>query len=80
MSSYAQLQFNQAGAWRGVLVFRAVMVPAEFLKAAEDLVRLSGGDARMRIVACEQDKSNGTYVATRTVLMSWERKQGWVNA
>ena len=79
MSSYAQLQFNQSGAWRGVLVFRAIKLPAEFLKAAEDLVRLSGGDARIRVVACEQDTSNGTYVATRTVLMTWDRKKGWVN-
>lgn len=79
MSAYAQLQFNQAGAWRGVLVFRAVKVPPEFLRCAEDLIRLSGSDARMRIVACEQDTSNGSYVATRTVLMTWERKHGWVN-
>lgn len=79
MSHHAQLQFNQAGAWRGALVFDAAEMPDEFLRAAEDLVRLSGGESTMRIVTCEQS-GNGTYKPTRTVFMTWSRKGGWVKA
>lgn len=76
MNRPAQLQINQSGAWRSVLNFDAGEVPDEFLQAAEDLVRLSGGNATMRIVQCETGP-NGGPVATRTVLMDWSRKNGW---
>lgn len=73
-----QLQINQSGSWRSVLNFDA-KVPDEFMQAAEDLVRLSGADATMRIVICETGP-NGGPVATRTQLMTWSRAKGWVKA
>lgn len=79
MNRPAQLQINQSGAWRAVLVFDAGHVPDEFFQAAEDLVRLSGADPTMRIVICEQSGS-GAHTATRTVLMHWSRKTGWARA
>lgn len=79
MNRPAQLQINQSGAWRGVLVFDAGHVPDEFFQAAEDLVRLSGADPTMRIVHCQQSGS-GAYTATQHVLMTWSRKTGWAKA
>lgn len=77
MSRPVQLQINQSGAWRAVLSFDATDLPPEFLTAADDLVRLSGSDAKMRIVVCEPG-SSGPAVATHNVLMSWTRQKGWV--
>lgn len=79
MNRTAQLQINQSGAWRAVLVFDAGHVPDEFFQAAEDLVRLSGADPTMRIVICQQS-GGGAYTATQTVLMTWSRKTGWVKS
>ncbi len=79
MSTTAQLQINQSGAWRAVLNFDPWQVKPQFFGTAQDLVFESGSDATMRIVLCEQG-SNGTFVATRTVLQTWTRKEGWVIA
>lgn len=79
MNRPAQLQINQSGSWRSALNFDAGHVPDEFMQAAEDLVRLSGADATMRLVMCEAG-ANGAPVATRNVLMTWTRKQGWAKA
>jgi len=79
MNRPSQLQINQSGAWRSALNFDASNVPDEFLQAAEDLVRLSGADATLRVVMCKTG-DNGGYVATREVLMTWTRKQGWAKA
>lgn len=79
MAAHAQLQFNQAGAWRGALTFDAAAMPVEFLKSAEDLVRLSGTDPTMRIVMCQRSE-NGTYKPTSSVFMTWTRKHGWAKA
>lgn len=79
MKRPTQLQINQSGSWRAVLNFDLSGVPTEFLQAAEDLVRLSGADATMRLVICETGP-NGGPVATRTVLMTWSRSKGWANA
>ncbi|MGS5089031.1 hypothetical protein ACVC7V_21310 [Hydrogenophaga sp. A37] len=79
MNRAAQLQFNGAGAWRGALNFDAGNVPNEFWEAADHLARLSGSNVTMRAVACEPGPS-GSPVATRTQLMHWTRKTGWVKS
>lgn len=79
MNRPSQLQINQSGSWRSALNFDAGHVPEEFLQAAEDLVRLSGADASLRVVMCKTGE-NGAPVATRDVLMTWTRKQGWAKA
>lgn len=79
MSATAQLQINQSGAWRSVLSYDPADVPVEFMKAAEDLVRLSGMNASLRVVACTAG-SNGAPVATRDVWMTWSRQKGWVKS
>lgn len=75
----AQLQFNQAGGWRGSLSFDAGDVPDEFLQAADTMARLSGSKVGMRIVMCVPNGSGGT-MATNNVLMHWTREEGWVKA
>lgn len=79
MQRPCQLQINQSGAWRSALNFDASHVPDEFMQAAEDLVRLSGADATLRVVMCKTS-DNGAPVATREVLMTWTRKQGWAKS
>jgi hypothetical protein len=79
MNRPSQLQINQSGSWRSALNFDAGHVPEEFLQAAEDLVRLSGADASLRVVMCKTGE-NGAPVATRDVLMTWTRKHGWAKA
>lgn len=78
MNRPAQLQINQSGAWRSALNFDASEVPDEFFQAADQLVRLAGSSATMRIVRSEPS-SSGPHVATRDVLMTWSREKGWVN-
>lgn len=79
MSRPAQLQINQTGAWRCAMDFDAGEVPGEFLQAADSMARLSGTDARMRLVICCPGE-NGRPLPTRDVLMTWSRQEGWVKA
>lgn len=79
MNRPAQLQFNQAGGWRGAVSFDAGEVPHEFLQAADTMARLSGTHISMRIVICIPNGSGGT-MPSRHVLMNWSREKGWVNA
>lgn len=69
-----QLQFNQAGAWRGAVTFDMKDVPGELLMAADTLARLSGSAARL--VACAKGE-NGREVPTRVVVAVWSREKGW---
>lgn len=69
-----QLQFNQAGAWRGAVTFDMKDVPGELLMAADTLARLSGSS--VRLVACTQI-GTGQHVPTRAVVGTWSREKGW---
>lgn len=74
MSTHVQLQFNQAGAWRGAVTFDLQGAPAELLIAADTLARLTGSTAR--IVACAKGE-NGREIPTRMVVGTWSREKGW---
>jgi hypothetical protein len=75
----AVLQINQAGAWRTALDVDFSILPAEFLDQLDQVLRLGtrGDKATARFVIAEPG-DNGRPVATRTVLMHWSRKEGWV--
>ncbi|OGB36221.1 MAG: hypothetical protein A3I16_09840 [Burkholderiales bacterium RIFCSPLOWO2_02_FULL_66_35] len=74
----AQLQINQSGSWRSVLDFDMRTAPPEFLRAADQLVRLAGEKTTMRVVYCHRSDNGGTRT-TNNVLMRWSRPEGWVN-
>jgi hypothetical protein len=75
----AQLQFNQAGSWRGALDVDLAQAPPEFLQLADQLARLAGARTKMRVVACRRTDS-GSTMPTGMALLNWTREAGWVKA
>lgn len=74
-----QLQINQTGAWRSALDFDLIAAPPELLGSADQMARLAGERVRMRVVMCEPTRIGGN-AATKVVLLTWSREEGWVTA